>query len=437
MDKSKCIKSFFKKLGIIILITVILSIIGLLALCFSYCISIGVEKDTFKRSQEVFRNEDVYPFISDSSQSMLDNWTDSLLVLTASYKVKEGESVAQSAMINPRYTVDGIESYNTITADLSGDSIDVTTYGRYWHGYLIFLRPLLNLFDYGQIRIINTVIQLTLLAFLIILMIKKKYYFLIIPFLAAYAFINPITITKCLQYSHIWYIVLISSICYLLFQEKIIKHNIHYLLFAIVGICTGYFDMLSYPIVGLGTLLILVLTTEEHNFIEAIKKIIICSLSWVAGYSLMWILGILYASIITGQKVYIEAIDALIYRTSNVGINDAVLTYGGFFEKLFGELDYGLIAVISAISALLGFAYLIYQIIKNIDIIKGDVNFAKNEAIRLLVLLSMTLIPIVWFLFILNHSYIHTFFAFRVLFVFFFAIYLIPFKLGFDISKNR
>ena len=36
------------------------------------------------------------------------------------------------------------------SSDLSRDS-----YARYWHGYLVFLRPLLTITDYSGIRIIN------------------------------------------------------------------------------------------------------------------------------------------------------------------------------------------------------------------------------------------------------------------------------------------
>lgn len=37
-------------------------------------------------------------------------------------------------------------------------ALEVQGYTYYWHGYIIILRPLLLLFDYAQIRVLNGLI---------------------------------------------------------------------------------------------------------------------------------------------------------------------------------------------------------------------------------------------------------------------------------------
>ena len=45
---------------------------------------------------------------------------------------------------------------------------DAFTYGRYWHGYLVILKPLLFIFNYYQIRWLNTIIGCSLISIIMI-----------------------------------------------------------------------------------------------------------------------------------------------------------------------------------------------------------------------------------------------------------------------------
>ena len=57
---------------------------------------------------------------------------------------------------------------------MHGENIeDSYEYARYWHGYLVFLRPLLVLFDYSNIRILIFVITLIVMGILLYLIYKK------------------------------------------------------------------------------------------------------------------------------------------------------------------------------------------------------------------------------------------------------------------------
>ena len=50
-----------------------------------------------------------------------------------------------------------------------------TEYSRYWHGSMIYLKPLLLFFNIKQIKIINCILIIILTSYLLILILKRKF----------------------------------------------------------------------------------------------------------------------------------------------------------------------------------------------------------------------------------------------------------------------
>ena len=93
------------------------------------------------------------------------------------------------------------------------NSLDVNDYARYWHGYLVLIRPLLIKLDYLQIRYVNVLIFFVLLG-ITFTMIKKKLGGLMasafmVSIMMGYAFLVPLS----LQFSSVFYIMMISNHC--------------------------------------------------------------------------------------------------------------------------------------------------------------------------------------------------------------------------------
>ena len=86
------------------------------------------------------------------------------------------EEIQMHIGTSPKYTD---KYYNTFqVAELYGlmhgdDIVDSYEYTRYWHGYLIFLRPLLAIMDLGAIRIL-TIALTVILSIVIVWQIIKK-----------------------------------------------------------------------------------------------------------------------------------------------------------------------------------------------------------------------------------------------------------------------
>lgn len=123
-----------------------------------------------------------------------DNFTDALMVNTA-YSIDENTPF-YSAMVARRNYIPGVtkniyedrkgelgsfdiydenelkqteELYKTVNGDIENSF----EYARYWHGYLVLLRPALLLANIGEIRAVLICVFIMLLLILAILLIKK------------------------------------------------------------------------------------------------------------------------------------------------------------------------------------------------------------------------------------------------------------------------
>ena len=161
-------KSFIKLLGIIFISIVI----GYLLLVGVYCIPTQKIDENLRESVKILDSEGDYPEkIKGYYDSRLDNWTDSIMLLTAAYE--DDNSVYFFAVMNPRNSVFGKKPYVVyiqLYKETTKENLETTTYGRYWHGYLVFLKPLLYFFNLGEIRYLNICAQIFLFAVIVMLL---------------------------------------------------------------------------------------------------------------------------------------------------------------------------------------------------------------------------------------------------------------------------
>lgn len=156
-------------------------LIGVILISLAYAISPKSLEENLEESRAVFQKEKMYQkVIPIMYTSTLDNYTDALMLLIASYR--GSEPLIDKGMNNYRIYVEGTSPYEQMANDFSSAPTEVKSYYRYWHGYVIFLRPLLAIFNYQQIRIINTIVHIILLITLCLLMKKKQSREIYFPF---------------------------------------------------------------------------------------------------------------------------------------------------------------------------------------------------------------------------------------------------------------
>ena len=267
-------------------------IAGLLLIIGVYLLPTGRMKGHVANSADTFNYEGEYPeIVQGYRNSILDNYTDALMYATAIHP-GTGNPVSD-AMRNRRYEDSGsnlAQSLNDYANDVTGkeDARYEMEYPRYWHGYLVILKPLLLFFDIGEIRMFNMVIQGALLLFLFYQADKKLGGRSIVPIGMMMAVLNPIVLPLSLQYSWVYYIALVSADI-LLFMREPFQNKKYLYLFLVTGAMTSYMDLLTYPLITLGLPAVLLFLMERETkwqtrFLRSVEII----LTWGIGYGVMW-----------------------------------------------------------------------------------------------------------------------------------------------------
>ena len=110
-------------------------------------------------SAELMQEETLYQKITPLCTSQLDNFTDSIMLKTAADDTQD--TPLRRAMMAYSGTISGMDAYSSLIAHyVQGQPYEGSSgYYRYWHGYQIWLRPLLFLMNYRILRKVNRMVQ--------------------------------------------------------------------------------------------------------------------------------------------------------------------------------------------------------------------------------------------------------------------------------------
>ena len=397
-------------------------ILGCLSMILVYLLPVDPMAANIARSSALFDYEGVYPaWAVGYKTTQLDNWTEGYVLCSAIYP---GENPVEDAMSNPiiEYVDESITLSLTLQANkVPGETIE-NSYGRYWHGLLLLLKPLLLFFDIGDIRILNMMLQLLLVFLVVVSLIEKGYKRMLLPFFLSLVIINPVTIPMSFTFSAEYLLMLLGClvICNKHYQLK--EKDRYYLFFCILGVLTAFFNEMSYPVVTLGIPLFMYLAIEEKDWKQNICKEIMLSASWAIGYIGMWGGKWICASLLT-KKNYI--LDAFSQANSYVAIEiNEPTAWDRVFRNIMviGRWPY-LIIILGII---------IFYVFKSRKYIFSDINWG-NMIKRKLPFAILAVYPILVFIALGNgYSYVHYWFSYRTL-----AITVMAGVYLFDIAKEK
>ena len=358
--------------------------------------------------------EGVYPDITSRATSRLDNYTDSIMLLNAAYSGTG--SVFEQAMRVESNGIEGMEPQDIIAEHYANgqDFDEVSEYNRYWHGYLVVLKPLLAAFSYKKIRVINAVVQVSLVAVTIFVMVKRKKKYLIAPLLILWAFLMPLALMKSLQFSSCFYIMMLGILALVWIKELTMRKA--GFVFLGIGILLAFLDLLTYPLITFGVpVAVYLLIKDEKKVGKQLVKFVFAGGCWLIGYMGMWIGKWVIGSLILGRELFSDAIEQLLFRTSVTGEQyEKMEVINNNFESFFHTPAVTALLIYVAVMITLIVVYWINQKRKNKKIVK-DMIFA------ILPFLVVMIVPIVWFLAVSNHSYHHYWFTNKILGVMIFA----------------
>jgi len=398
-------------------------IVGTLLLLAVYLLPTQEMKANARRSTAIYDYEGVYPqLMTGYKMSQLDNCTDATMVLNAIYP--GSGNVIDDAMKVYRVEYRDRTPVGSLT-DYANDvkkETDTVIYSRYWHGYLVFLKPILLLFDISDIRVINMCLFLGLLIYIVLQMQKKERGKFIPAFLITVLLMNPLAIPLSFQFSTVSYIMLISVIC-VINKEKWEKEQIVFF-FLLIGIATAYFDFLTFPLVGLYFPMIFMLM-KEPSWKRALKIVIAGSIMWIVGYAGMWAGKWLIGSVLTGSNFFADVFgraaeyESMEYGEGKVNSLQVILKNIGVLIKWP--------FVIGGFGVIVWLGRDILQKVKN----------CKLEYGWLLPFGLIMAAPFCWYIAAGTHSYIHYWFTYRELCVSIFAFLTLVMTILQEKTKNK
>lgn len=397
-------KKIIKKLAVPILILIASGLVGVILLFLVYLLPTDIMREHVSESVQMQVWEwDYYKWIPKDATSVSDGFTDGLMINIAIHDVEDG--AIYDALLNPCIWY---EDTNCMSDSLQkiclGDLEESYSneYARYWHGYLIFLKPLLLIFNYYRIRWINTLLGCIAISAILLLLYKRfkscKYS---VVFLLAYFFLNPIVMRASLQFSTVFYIIATEYIVALIWGDRLYNKRLFEYLFLLSGIMTAFFDLLTYPAATLGMLLVLQLLLYSKKFIDNIFLAFKSSVMWLFGYAGMLAEKWIVAELVTGESVISGAINEIKYRSSAEVVEiDGVFSWQGLFERQFSWLsdENAILFKMALITFIAGIVMLI--VTKRVKVV--------INASQLVCFLLFSLIPIARYIVLANHSYVHS-----------------------------
>ena len=365
------------------------------------------------QSAKVLQQEGLYPKFLNFKLFQMDNFTDAyMLYLSLS---ADSSNPVESAMMNYFYSSEDFHdhSYYKLAIDIENlalnqsEHFDKESYGRYWHGYQVFLRPILTVFNYSQIRIINYILFSILLIACTRLIYKKIGNAIAALFIFSLILINFPIVPLSMQFSTVFYIAFVAIILILTKRKILEKKENVFCFFFIIGAVTSYFDFLTAPLIALGLPLIIYQLSIQDNDNKYLTTIRL-SVLWGFGYALLWASKWVIAYVLTDINPFADVMQAAEMRSSNLykGMEMTIPKVFTFIWESASDahlawLFYGTIVL------LVGFLIIYFaRLLKNKNI------FWKYGWL----LLIAASVP-AWYLLLRNHSIQHFWFTWRALLV--------------------
>lgn len=332
--------------------------------------------------------------------TQLDNYTDSWMMGNAVYDsprpVYERALTCTSADFGGG-PLDGLVRY--LGAEKGYREVDYT---RYWHGYLVLLKPFFLLFDYADLRVFNVIVQL-LLVFLIFRAFSKAGYELEAwGYVLSVLFMMPVVIPLSIQFSVIFYLTNFSVLVLLKAYDWIVEQNGLLLYFQLIGMCASYFDLLTYPTASLGVPLVCILLLgADRDSWTKVKNVVSLSVSWGFGYGAMWAGKWILSTLVLRDNVMANALSQILLRASHTQNGERLTVLDTWLRNVefYFEKPY-LILIALCLAAV--FAGIFRSRGQLADVCIDSIPF-----------LLVAVMPFMWYALAGQHSYEHHWFTFR------------------------
>lgn len=345
--------------------------------------------------------------------AQLDNYTGVLILKTAGYVGPE--SLVHKAFAGYRVDMPAAEGQSDWDAFCTYEFGELSptgggmSYSRYWHGYTLPLRLLLCVLDAANIQMLLYFAQIALF-FLVLRALRAAGLARLLPgFFLSFFLVMPFSASVCLQYAPVTLLTLTACLAALTQTARIERVLSFPAFFALLGLFTNYFDLLTFPLLTLGFPLILLLALrlrEGARGTQLAGLAAACGLSWALGYGGMWAFKWLINGVCFGWDVLYGVFTQIGLRASD---NGGTLSR---FAVLLENLD----VILAKKSYLLLIGLTVLATLAPAARACLKARRATLDA-RALTLLLPAAAACAWILLTANHAHDHTYFTYRTLVV--------------------
>lgn len=347
--------------------------------------------------------------------TQLDTSTDAAMLLAAVHE--SNEPLTMRVAESYRYIAEG-NAYAALMAYGEKDASELTSspIARYWHGYLVWLKPLLLFLSYLDIRMLLSIVQGGMLAAIVAGLCKRKQERLIPAFLLSLLCITPSATALSMQYSTALCTCLLSMLGLLYLPRRCFSAHGTAVYFLLTGMLTSYMDYLTYPVVtfGLPFVVYLFLFPADSARQEWLRFIGL-GVCWCVGYFGMWAGKWVIAGHFGNEEWFWPNLLASITERSSEVSGELVLSYGDVLKSVLGAFVKKAYLIAAVCAALAWGALYVRRS-------RQGAQLHSRPGARLCVLFCVALIPFAWYFCTKNHSYNHAFYTSRSLAVSVFAI---------------
>ncbi len=356
-----------------------------------------IQKNMEKSALFYYERQSREFLIRDIDSTILDYYADTIL-LNVVYGIDE-DSPWESIIADMYFDVEQTNANIDLMEVVFQDKEPNVSYGRYWHGSMVWLRPLLCIMSVAGIYNLYAFLTVTTVTGLVIWSIRQKKYKAAISFLGAFILSGGLVTWHCLEYGNTILLMLVMVPLFIICNQKGDRQL--YKISIICGVLTCFTDFLTAELLTITVpLLFLCIWTHDENKgrmyeKKYIKATILWGISYVGMFLAKWFLLAMhfgyegFADNFLRTKDHIQG-NPLLAIIRNIGI----LAFG---EK-YDSVNIKIVTVI-----LLGIIILGIFMWRIKDIETG----------RKMNMLLLALLPYVRYACISSHSMTHYFFTYR------------------------
>ena len=408
-----------------------------------------------EKSSDYYNNHQMFDHVTDYMfLSRQDNYADCILT-NIIYHIDQNnlaESILSASYYNPED-----EGVQTSFAYAVGSKVEPNVdYSRYWHGSMVLLRPLFIIFDIAGVRMVLGILILIMTVWFEVLLFKNHYSVFGVCYGIGLILVSVWMCAFCVEYAMPFVVMSVElPVLFALLtrayekkdvQNDKVKRDEHKLgnqkedehkldnfkpevilwaVLACAGIVTAFVDFLTTETITFTMAYVLYLIVKNrHNQMRTVKEELIylvkSGIVWLVSYGVMIALKWVLALIVLGKDAFFNALSQAALRISgdatlgNVTGAEVVSDY----ERISGALWRNIGCIYPFKSTMSYGTAMIFILLVGLVVFSIWYLFrekAKSCINKVLVMVS--LIPVLRFLVLNNHSYIHFFFTYRALLV--------------------